>query len=66
MKPDWKDAPHWAKFRARDADGTWCWFENKPLLDLKNDLWQPGWTDRFEKVNPWEDSLEQRPENIDP
>lgn len=30
MKPDWKDAPEWAKFLAEDADGTWWWYEAEP------------------------------------
>ena len=30
MKPDWKDAPKWAKWLAQNDDGQWYWFENKP------------------------------------
>jgi hypothetical protein len=33
MKPDWKDAPEWAKFLAQDCDGRWHWFEAKPEWD---------------------------------
>ena len=32
FKPDWKDAPEWAKFLAQDKDGSWYWFEKKPFL----------------------------------
>lgn len=29
-KPDWKDAPDWARYAAMGADGYWFWYENKP------------------------------------
>lgn len=29
--PDWKDAPEWAQWLACDADGTWYWFEDRPI-----------------------------------
>lgn len=31
MKPDWKDAPAYARYLALDADEAWNWFEHKPL-----------------------------------
>lgn len=31
MKPDWKDAPEWAKWLARDQAGNWYWFEKRPI-----------------------------------
>jgi hypothetical protein len=31
MKPDWKDAPDWARFLGMDWFGIWWWFENKPI-----------------------------------
>ena len=30
MKPDWKDAPEWARYLAMDSTGYWFWFEEKP------------------------------------
>lgn len=30
MKPDWKDAPEWARYLAMTETGAWFWFENKP------------------------------------
>ena len=30
--PAWKDAPLWAQWLARDFDGEWYWYENKPIL----------------------------------
>jgi hypothetical protein len=29
-KPDWKDAPEWARYLAMDEFGVWWWFEYKP------------------------------------
>jgi hypothetical protein len=31
MKPDWKDAPYWAKFLAQNTDGRWFWHECAPF-----------------------------------
>ena len=33
MKPDWKDAPKWAKYIAMDSDGWWTWFSVLPVWD---------------------------------
>lgn len=30
IKPDWRDAPSWANYLARDKDGRWFWFESEP------------------------------------
>lgn len=32
-KPNWTDAPEWAKYVALDADNTWWWYESKPTYD---------------------------------
>lgn len=29
-KPEWSNAPEWAKWLAQSADGIWDWFETKP------------------------------------
>lgn len=67
MKPDWKDAPEWAKFLAMDSDGWWFWYEAEPVEA------SGGWnirgpydrdTNRYSlAVAPgvWQDSLEPRP-----
>jgi hypothetical protein len=34
MKPDWKDAPAWAKFLAMDISGAWFWFEEEPFFNI--------------------------------
>ena len=28
--PDWRTAPSWAQYRARDPNGGWWWFEVAP------------------------------------
>lgn len=32
MKPDWKDAPEWANYLAKDSNGVWYWYALKPKL----------------------------------
>lgn len=32
MKPDWKDAPEWAQYSARDEDGRWFWHQAPPYF----------------------------------
>ena len=31
-RPQWKDAPKWAKWLALDDCGQWRWYEKKPLI----------------------------------
>ena len=40
MKPDWKDAPEWAKWLARDNDGWWNWYSGEP--EFEGDIWALG------------------------
>jgi len=30
MKPNWVDAPKWAKWLAMDRSGNWHWFASEP------------------------------------
>lgn len=62
MKPDWKDAPEWAQFVARDEDGEWWWYEHKPIVEYFR-YWLPstGRTEIAAHGNDWQHSLEQRP-----
>lgn len=30
------------KYRAKDANGKWWFFENKPNLTMKRNRWEPG------------------------
>lgn len=62
-KPDWKDAPEWAQWLARDESGVWYWYENEP--DVFDDFWDNR-TGLFSLAIPsnwgrWQESLEQRP-----
>ena len=62
MKPDWKDAPEWANYLARDSDGEWWWYETEPVAD---DAGWWGTTDKTQICNPpkqeWNKSLEKKP-----
>ena len=71
MKPDWKDAPKWAKWLAQDYSGQWCWFEKKPTKHEKRCWIQQDYTDFLDfnsvslKINPdWKDTLERRPKGV--
>ncbi len=60
MKPDWKDAPSWAKWLAMDENGDWLWYEDRPVCGVA--CW--GSRGRFEDAEsyiPWTDTLEARP-----
>lgn len=61
MKPDWNDAPEWARYMAQDSDGSWFWYENEPIAQksyfLSNGNLQP-----CRKENPnWRSTVEERP-----
>tara|TARA_Y100000310_G_scaffold90161_1_gene87441 strand:- start:482 stop:790 length:309 start_codon:yes stop_codon:yes gene_type:complete len=59
MKPDWIDAPEWARWRAMDSSGAWYWFKNEP-----KELNQFGWVEKDCKeanLPGWKDSAEARP-----
>ncbi|HPS39448.1 MAG TPA: hypothetical protein PL124_08570 [Candidatus Cloacimonadota bacterium] len=62
-KPDWKDAPDWAKWLAMDANGIWGWYSNKPtIVDELDGEWFSD-TGKWEEVSTsgWEKTLEKRP-----
>lgn len=58
-KPDWKDAPEWARWTAMDPDGHWYWFEQQP--SYVDEEWCEG--GRFAKVDfsKGNGTLEKRP-----
>ncbi len=31
MKPDWKDAPEWARWLCCGKSGVWWWYEREPI-----------------------------------
>lgn len=39
MKPDWKDAPEWAYYRATDGSGDTYWHELEPVWMEETDEW---------------------------
>ena len=66
MKPDWKDAPEWAKWLAMDGDGWWYWYARKPIKD------DAGWHSEYRYSSvykhsaapsspEWWETREQRP-----
>ena len=68
MKPDWKDAPEWAKYLAQDADGRWYWYEARPKIDNILNLFYNRTDTDFALVNSanpnWKDTLEKRPKAV--
>lgn len=60
MKPDWKDAPEWANFMARDRDGEWRVFEIEPTVDEQRGIWVPN-QGRHAVLAHWTETKERRP-----
>jgi len=68
MKPDWKDAPEWAKWLAMDENGDWFWFEFSPTIDNEISCWevrrgtyQYAWSE-YAECPEWQESLKAKPE----
>lgn len=73
-KPDWKDAPEWAKWVAQDADGDWYWWEGLPTCTEDHfEYWMPS-KEAIEncmysftraaqglKNESWQETLEEQP-----
>lgn len=68
------EAPSWAKYAARQPDGTWYWFEEQPNLYLEGPRQEWGWYSdsgkaaRVFKNKPsdWMDAFMMRPDLIAP
>ena len=63
MKPNWRDAPDWAKWLALDEDGQWNWFERMPDRFsgfLGGDVGRRKTAQ--ESDEEWKHSLDERPE----
>lgn len=60
MKPDWKDAPAWAKWLAMDGCGSWYWHEDKP--EYGHNGWVSGGLIKLIRDPLWENTLEERPQ----
>jgi len=39
-KPNWNDAPKWAKWVSQDTDGGWWWSQYKPKWDEEYGWWE--------------------------
>jgi hypothetical protein len=61
MKPDWKDAPEWARYLAMDKNGSWLWYENEPTPN--STLWESHgqYARAIAPKIDWLQSLEPRP-----
>lgn len=38
MKPDWKEAPKWARWLTRRENGAWHWHEFPPFISRRGTL----------------------------
>lgn len=62
MKPDWDEAPPWARFLTMDKDGMWRWHQLPP--NTYDDAWQSGGMMKFagwQDIVDWETLMEKRP-----
>jgi hypothetical protein len=59
-KPDWSDAPAFARYLAMDTNGVWCWYEDKPKLG-HYEWWVSGGECCRAGISNWRDTLEERP-----
>jgi hypothetical protein len=59
-KPDWKNAPSWAKYLAMDEDKSWWWYEEAPYEEYGR--WcSIGRSECASNETRWYSSLEERP-----
>lgn len=62
MKPDWKDAPEWAHYLAKDKNDEWWWFERPPTTYSSGRWLGGGMACMAGTYNNWRETLEQSPE----
>jgi hypothetical protein len=62
ITPDWKDAPEWANYRARDYDDAWYWFEFEPVKSTSCWMRTKGRTSICDNCinDPWTATMEKR------
>ena len=68
----WDGYPAWANWRAKDEDGSWWWYEQRPMLFKRDGNWCREKLAQLSGQIPsshaptfsggWTDSLQQRPE----
>lgn len=61
MKPDWKDAPEWAQWLARDENGSWFWYATRPLVSGNRWITDTKYEHAGDSSSEWEKSREERP-----
>lgn len=61
MKPDWKDAPEWANYRAMDSNGEWFWYECPPRSGSKTWIVSGGDYTYAGRDSSWKETKEERP-----
>ena len=64
LKPNWDNAPEWARYWAVDENGCCWWYENEPVIE--DDYWtrSNNNTDVLSDDNvcvTWRESLHERP-----
>jgi hypothetical protein len=60
-RPDWSEAPEWARFWALDSDGGAWWYERRPDAGSGN-FGNGGTRDRDTNACPnWRETLQERP-----
>jgi len=60
-KPNWKDAPEWARYLAQDENGGWWWYGDSPKSVANRWLNGTRYAPAF-FVSNWRETLERRPE----
>ncbi len=66
--PSWDKAPEWANWLAKDHDGVWYWYEDKPFAYEGTQIWDSG-EGKFLQTDPvlysdWKESLMARPQEV--
>lgn len=61
-KPDWSQAPEWAKWWAVDGDNNANWYKRKPSIDdTEFYSWKYSEAPSFNYQGDWKNSLRSRP-----
>jgi hypothetical protein len=62
-RPDWADAPSWAKYLAMDSDGCWAWYSAEPRSRdvVGENYWDGDGKREIAFCHGWETTLEPRP-----
>lgn len=61
MKPDWKDAPEWARYLAMDNDGVWVWYAVEPHYVVDTGRWASDGEEYIPRSSVAPTTLEERP-----